>query len=329
MHEYLQVLGGVLPIFLIMAVGAVVRNVGVLDERADRSLLDLAVHLLLPCLILDHLIASEALRQPRNLLLGPLLGFVITAGAIFFSGLVARGFGLGANAARTFRFVNGISNYGYIPVPLMAVLYSANALAVLFLYNLGVEMAFWLVGFAPFMGHAPLRDWRRTLTSPVRAVLAGVTINLLTAHFGLLLDAPTLAAAAWGWPVKVALDVVHLIGLCSIPVALLVIGATMADFWRDFHSSSGAGVMALAVVVRNGIVPLAMVVMAWALPVSLELKQTLVVQAAMPAGVLPLLLARHNGGDVPVALQVIFSTSAAAILTLPLWIHFGMKWIQP
>ncbi len=43
----------------------------------------------------------------------------------------------------------------------------------------------------------------------------------------------------------------------------------------------------------------------------------------MPGGVFTVLLARHNGGSVPVALQAIFSTSAAAIVTLPLWIHFG------
>jgi hypothetical protein len=58
--------------------------------------------------------------------------------------------------------------------------------------------------------------------------------------------------------------------------------------------------------------------------VSLELKEVLVVQAAMPVAVFPLLLARHHGGDVAVALQIIFASSAAAIITLPLWIHFGM-----
>ena len=327
MHEYLQVLGGVLPLFLIMGVGAVVRRQGILDEQADRSVLDLCVHLLLPCLILDHLIASPVLRQPGNLLLSPLVGFVATAASLVVAGLAARLGRLEPGAARTFRFVAGIYNYGYIPVPLIATLYGPGALAVLFLFNLGTETAFWIVGFAPFMGHSPLRDWRRALTTPVRAIILGVTINLLTACFGLRLDDATLATAAWGWPVKVVVDVVHLIGLCSIPVALLVIGATMADFWNEFQASAGAGVMGLAVLVRNVICPLGFVALAMALPVSRELKETLVVQAAMPAGVFTLLLTRHNGGSVPIALQVIFSTSAAAIITLPLWIHFGMKLI--
>jgi predicted permease len=159
----------------------------------------------------------------------------------------------------------------------------------------------------------------------VRAIILGVAINLITARFGVLLDGDTLTTVSWGWPVKVVLDVVHQIGLCSIPVALIVIGATMADFWNEFRASVGEGVMAQAVLVRNVVCPLGFVALAVALPVSRELKETLVVQAAMPAGVFTLLLTRHNGGSVPVALQVIFATSAAALITLPLWIHFGMK----
>jgi len=325
MHEYLQVLGEVLPLFLIMAVGAVVRRLGILDEEADRSILNLCVHLLLPCLILDHLIASKALREPGNLLLSPLVGFVATVGSLFLAGLVGRLARLEPNAARTFRFIAGIYNNGYIPVPLVAALYGSSALTILFLYNLGTETAFWTMGFAPFMGHSPLRDWRRALTTPVRAIILGVTINLVTAAFGLVLDDTTLSTVVWGWPVKIVLEAVKQIGLCSIPVALLVIGATMADFWNEFRASAGAGVMALAIIVRNLVCPLGFVLLAMALPVSRELKETLVVQAAMPAGLFPLLLARHNGGSTPVALQVIFSTSAMALITLPLWIHFGMK----
>jgi hypothetical protein len=270
--------------------------------------------------------ASEALRLPGNLIWSPLLGFVCTTGCIGVAALAARWRRFERAAqARTFTFVAGIYNYGYIPVPLVATLYGANALAVLFLFNLGTETAFWMVGFAPFVGHSLLRDWRRALTTPVRAILLGVSVNLITAKFGLRLDDATLDALAWGWPVKVVFSTIHLIGICAIPLALLIIGATMADFWDKFRKTSGGGVMVLAVVVRNLICPVGFVLAAWALPVSLELKETLVVQAAMPAAVLPLLLARHHGGNAAVALQVIFASSAAAIVTLPLWIHFGMQ----
>jgi len=326
MHEYLQILGDVSPIFLLMAVGAIVRRAGILNEQADRTLLDLSVHLLYPCLILDNVMTNETLRHSGNLVWSPLLGFACMAGSIGAAALAAHLWRFKPDSRRrTFAFVAGVFNYGYIPVPLIATLYGANALAVLFLFNLGTEVGFWIVGFGLLAGHSILGDWRRALTTPVRAIILGVLINLVTAWFGLKLDGATLDALAWGWPVKVIFGTIHLVGLCSIPLALLLIGATMADFWGEFRSARGVGVMTLAVLVRNAVVPLSFVILAWLLPVSRELKETLVVQAAMPAGVFPLLLARHHGGSVPVALQVIFSTSAVAIITLPLWIHFGMK----
>ena len=330
MREYLQILGSVIPLFLLMGIGAGVRRAKILNEEADRTLLDLAVHLLLPCLILDHLMANEALRVPGNLVAAPLLGFVCTAACFAMAGVVARlrHFGHAAQT-RTFTFVGGIFNYGYIPVPLVAALYGDKALGVLFLFNLGTETAFWTVGFSRFMGHSPLRDWRRILTTPVKAILLGVGVNVITAHFGARLDDAALSGHTWGWGVKVLFSVIHQIGLCSIPLAMLIIGATMADFWADFRETSGAAVMGLAVLVRNLICPLGFVMLAWLMPVSTELKETLVVQAAMPAGVFTLLLTRHNGGSVPVALQVIFATSAASIITLPLWIHFGMLFVAP
>jgi predicted permease len=328
MHEYLQILGGVIPIFLVMGLGAVIRRFGILNEQADRTLLDVCVHVLLPCLILDHLVANPALRHWENLLWSPLLGFLLTSAGIGVAALVAR-FWFKADAQRrTFVFVGGIYNYGYIPVPLIATLYGADALGVLFLYNLGTEAAFWIVGFTTFMGHSIRRDWRRAFTSPVRAILLGVTINLVTAAFGLRLDAATLDAHhLWGWPVKVILSAVNLIGVCSIPLATLIIGATMADFWGEFRETRGIVVMGLALAVRNLVCPLGFILVAALLPVSQELKETLIVQAAMPAGVFTLLLTRHNGGSVPVALQIIFSTTVAAIVTLPLWIHLGMRFV--
>jgi len=326
MKEYLKILGSVIPLFLLMGLGALMRRRRVLNELADRTLLDLNVHLLVPCLILDHVMASEALRHSGNLIWSPLLGFACTAACVGVAALAARWWGFeDAAKARTFAFVAGIYNYGYIPVPLIATLYGANALAILFLFNLGTEMAFWTVGFASLEGHKLFRDWRRVLTPPVRALLLGVAINLLTAALGFQLDDATLDAAAWGWPVKLLTSTIHLAGVCSIPLALLLIGATMADFWSEFRGTDGAGPMVLGLAVRNLICPAGFVLLAWLLPVSRELKETLVVQAAMPAGMLSLLLVRHYGGNVPLALQIIFATSAAAIVTMPLWIRVGMQ----
>jgi predicted permease len=328
MHEYLKILGSVIPLFLLMATGAGARRLRILNEKADRTLLDLTVNVLMPCLILDHVMSSAALRQSGNLLWSPLLGFICTGGSVMIALLAAKLWKFEQAAqTRTFAFVAGVPNYGYIAVPLIDTLYP-GALAILFLFNLGTEVAFWTVGFTVMEGRSFFGDWRRALTTPVRAVLLGVSINLLTAWGGFRIDDATLDATAWGWPVKLLTSAVHMIGLCSIPLALIMIGATMADFWGKFQAKHGVGVMVLGAAVRNFICPLGYLLMAGWLPISRELQETLVVQAAMPAGVLTLVLARHHGGNMPVALQVIYATSGVALITLPLWIHFGMQWVE-
>lgn len=325
MSPFLQILGSVVPLFLLMAIGAAIRRWKVLNAQADRTLLNLVVQVLTPCLILDHVVANQSLRQWDNLLLSPLLGFGCTAGGVAFAALVARFARLRQpSERRTFSFTAGVFNYNYVPIPLVSVIYGSEALGILFLFNLGVETAFWLIGFSALQGHSIFQEWRKALTMPVRAILLAVAINLGTAAFGLTLDEATLNTVAWGWLVKVIMNAIHLIGLCNIPLALLLIGATMADFWTDVRIGRGLGVMTLAVLIRNVISPLIFIALA-CLPLSRELKETLVVQAAMPAAVFPLLLAKHHGGSVPVALQIIMATSVVAMVTLPLWIRFGMS----
>jgi hypothetical protein len=61
------------------------------------------------------------------------------------------------------------------------------------------------------------------------------------------------------------------------------------------------------------------------LPASVELKRVIVLEAAMPAAVFPIVMSRHYGGDPLTALRVVIGTSLVGMVTIPLWIRFGMK----
>lgn len=63
------------------------------------------------------------------------------------------------------------------------------------------------------------------------------------------------------------------------------------------------------------------------LPATIELKRVLVLQAAMPAAIFPIAMARHYGGDVRLAMRVVFATSLAGLVTIPLWIRWGLQMV--
>jgi predicted permease len=78
---------------------------------------------------------------------------------------------------------------------------------------------------------------------------------------------------------------------------------------------------------RLGLYPLVYLVVAKYLPCTVELKHVLIVQAAMPAGILPIVIAKHYGGHPLTAVRVVIGTTVLGILVIPLWIRLGLAWV--
>lgn len=302
----------VAPIFVVMGTGYAMRKIGVLSAEADRSLIRVVVIVLYPCLALDTIVGNEALARPANLIWPPILGF----GSIVLGIVVAR---LGAHlfripegrARRTFVFTNSLQNYGYIPLPLCAVLFDRSTMGVLFAFFLGVELAFWSISLWQLTGHAEKGTWKKALNPQIIAIVTAIVLNFLQGE-------------KW---IPAAIDTTfHLMGVCAVPMALLLSGALIADYMNVQSLRHGTRTILGACVVRLAVAPMIIILFAKFGPFDLPLKQVLVMQAAMPAAIFPIVVTKVNDGDVPVALQVVLGTSLIGLLTIPLWIGFGLHW---
>jgi predicted permease len=206
----------------------------------------------------------------------------------------------------------GIYNYGYIPLPLVLLLFDKATTGVLFLVMMGVETALWTLGVWTFTGGSLGQSWRRILNAPLIAIVLALVLNTL--ELNTYLPQPLLTGVHW-------------LGQCAIPMALMLIGAMVADHLHEFHSKSGWRVIGAAVLLRQAVLPLLFLLVAKFLPASVELKRVMVLEAAMPAAVFPIVLARHYGGDPATAMRVVIGTSVVGLATIPLWIRFGMKFV--
>ena len=306
------VFSAVLPIFFVIASGALARRVGWLDEEADRSLMTVVVNLLYPALIFSFILGNDALRQPSNLILPPLVGLTTVVGGFGIAMLVARKLKIGdQKECRTFAFTTGIYNYGYFPVPIIALLFDRETTGVLLVHNLGVEVAMWVLGVGFILSrNDPKSIWKRVFSGPVIAILIAVPMN----YFKVDQHLPNFA-----------LEAIHLLGQCAIPLGLILIGATFSDLSQGSSLTARMKIPGVASVLRLGILPAAFLFAALILPLSIELKAVMLVQAAMPCGVFPIVLARHFDGSPEVALKVVLGTTVLSLITIPLWIGFGMK----
>lgn len=311
--SFSDLLGIILPIFLIIGLGVLCRRGGLLTKEADTSLLKLTVNVLLPCLALHVILGNKSLLEPRNVLLPPLFGFVSILLAIGLAWLASRFLGIGLPARRAFSFCTGIQNYGYVPLPICLVLFGKDTAAVLFGFSMGVELAFWLVGVTVLTGTNFSKAWRRIFTPPVLAILMGLILNFMNPD-------------AWlpGW----AGETFTMLGSAAVPLALLLTGAMFADFSNPFKFLEKKRIILTSLFLRVFLMPILMLCFAKWVWMSPELRIVLMVQAAMPAAVAPVAITRYFSGDIETASRVVLGNTLFGLVSIPFWLQFGSRFLE-
>jgi predicted permease len=311
MYESGLIFTAIMPIFFIILAGFIARRVGWLNEDADRSLMTVVVNLLYPAFIFSFVLGNEALRDPANVILPPLVGITSVVAGFGLIMWFARKIEIGdQHECRTFAFSTGIYNYGYFPIPIIALLFDRETTGVLLVYNVGVEVAMWSLGVGFILSaNDPKPLWRRLLSAPVIAILIAVPMNWLRIDRHL----PNFA-----------FESIDLLGKCAIPLGLLLIGATFADLAKGVRLFERMQIPLYAILIRLVIFPIVFIFFAFLFPFSTELKAVMIVQAAMPCAVFPIVLARQFNGSPEIALKVVLATTVVSIATIPLWITFGL-----
>jgi predicted permease len=317
-----EILVAVIPIYLLMVVGGILRRADVLGSEMDSGLTKLVIHVLYPALILDKVLRAELLRDPGVVFSAIGVGFVIIMLGLGTALLVGRVIGLRKGTGwRSFTLTAGIQNYGYVAIPLLIVFFpkdETTVLGLLFTHSLGVELGIWTLGMYILRGR-PVRSLREFLTGPIVAVLVGLI--LVFARFDLLVERSSSVAFVF----DMVLNLLHWLGVCAFPVGLLLIGTAISDLLGKAPFSVRVGIGSL--IVRMGVMPIVILSLAKFLPLVTEFKQVLLIQAAMPSAVTPIVLARHYGANPAAAVQVVLTTSVVAIVTIPIIISFGRAWL--
>jgi predicted permease len=304
------VIASVLPVYLLIIAGAVLRRTGVIRQEHDAGVMRVVFSVMLPCFILDKILGAAVLRSGSVVVWSVFLGFGLIMAGILIGLVVGRLIGLEKGTGmRTFALSAGCQNFGFTAAPVVEILWGTGALALLFVHNIGVELAMWSVGVMMMSGERGI-SWRRLMNGPIVAVVIGLTLVALG------LDDQVTGAGR---------KAMSMIGVGAFPVAILITGCSMIDLVGAEKPSWK--VIAGGALVRLALAPLVILSAAKFLPLSTELRQVLVVQAAMPAGMTAIMLARLYAGRPAVAVQIVIATTVLSLLTLPWIITWGSAWI--
>jgi predicted permease len=313
--SYLQILLSILPVFGLIAIGVLFRALRWITPESDPSIMRLILNCLDPALIFENVLNDDALRTPANLLAAPTSGYAIMAASIIASLYIGRALGLARGAGlRTFAFTSGINNYGYFALAICAALFGAQSpvIGLTIVHFTGGEAAIWTIGIFILAGLSLREGLKKLLNGPLIALVLALRLNLT--HLREHIPQPIL-------------EIIHLCGLCGLTVGIIFTGCTLHEYLAAPTALLHPRITPAALILRLAIFPLAMLLIAKYLPFTDDMKRVLIIQAAMPAGMFPLDIAKQYNGHHLTAAQVIVSTVALGILTIPLWIKFGMAWV--
>lgn len=312
--NFANILLAALPVFLIVGVGYCTRIFGVVNDDSEQSIMKLIVNVLYPCFIISSVSGNVALQQVDVVASSIAAGFGLTVAAL----MIAKGLGHAmkidpVDGINTFCVATAIQNYGFIPIPLIKALFGESAtetLGVLFVHNLGLELAMWTIGIILLSGTMK-GAWKRLINGPTIAIIAGLFINFT----GLYELIPTFVAKA-----------IEDIGLCSIPMGLILAGATLAGVVQKEKWNINPKVIAGSLAFRFAIMPVIFLLVASFVSFSPELRNVLIVEAAMPAAIFPIVLAKHFGGKPAIAVEVCVVTTVMSLLATPLILLMALRW---
>ncbi len=312
MPSYLTIFSATLPIFLVIAIGFFFNRRGWLNEETEIGVMKLGLNLLVPCLILNLIPGNPALAKLSSAGWAIGLGFVLIVLGFGVAWVVARLSGLHrGEGLRTFTISTGIQNYGYLPLPILVELFPDNPgpAGLVFVHGVGVEIAMWTIGLAILTKKSGLKS---LVNGPFLAVVGALILNF---------------TGGYHYIPGIVTTITEMLGRCAIPMAIFMIGATMSKFFTKGILEDALRVAFASSFARIVLLAGLMLVVAKFAPISDDLKRLLVVQAAMPAAVYPIVLSRLFGGQPEVAIKVVLATSFVSLITSPLVIAWGLTWL--
>lgn len=304
----MNVLDIVLPIFLVIGAGAVLRRIGFFDETIGPTISRLVFYVAAPALLLRGT-ASESLDEtfdPAALIVVVVVSLLV-GGVTYAVCFRSRAERRGVIAQGAFR-----SNQVFIGLPLVVYAYGEDA----------VQAVAVLVGFTVilynFLGAVllilPHQDSTVRMTTLLARTARGVLRNPL-----ILACLAGIAYSLTGLPLPVVADrTLALVGRAAAPMALLAVGSGL-DFRRLRNDVTTTLLVSLTKTVAYP--ALVYVGLRIAGRTGPDLALPVLVMTA-PAAVVGYVMARELGGDEKLAAATVIGSTALSLLTIAGWLVF-------
>ena len=300
----IEVVAALIPVFAIIALGAVLRRLAFLPDDGWRAVEQLTYFVLFPCFLFGAIafadFANQHVGRMALLLAGAML--VMAALTFPFKNLLTLD-----GPAFTSLFQGAVRWNSYVALGAIAAVLGQPGLALI-----AIAVAV-MVPLANLLCVVVLMR-NNGQSANVATLARQLAMNPL-----ILACIVGIAVQAIGLPLpKVATTTIDLLGKAALPLGLLAVGASL-DLGNALARPAP---VVTAMLLKLAIMPLIVAAGATALGVTGPAQVAALICAAVPGAPSSYILARQLGGDAPLMANITTAQTLAAMLTMPilLWV---------
>lgn len=288
-------------LFSLLAVGVLLRKIGLFEDATKRVLTDLVLFVTLPCSI----VLSFQFSIDKQLIQSLVFTFLVSVGVHVFCFLLSRLFFRKVEKAQqsVLRYGLLVSNAGFMGLPIVGELFGSAGLMYASIYLIPLRVLMWTVGLSIFSpaGASKKEAALKVILHP----------SMIAVYLGLMLMSFQLSL-----PLFVE-KTLSSIGGCTTALSMMLIGALLAETERK-HLRIDRNLLLFSFL-RLVVIPLVSLLAGRLLGVEPLIIGVSVILGAMPGGSSTVILAAKYGSDTVFTSKLVIVSTILSMLSIPIW----------
>ncbi len=290
-----NVVSQVAILLVLMLVGVLLTKFGVLKENAVKSMTDLVLYTVTPCVIIKSFVRKFEMSALKNLLISFLIAFLAHILFIVLSRIIFRT--KDESKRKVLQFAVVFSNCGYMSLPLQEALLGDNGIfygsSFIAIFNLFV----WSYGILLMSGDKKYLSAKKMIINPG---IIGLVLGLIVFLFSVPLP-------------KVIYEPISYMASLNTPLPMIIIGYHLTKS-KIFKGRAGL----LAIAVRLVVFPLLALAIMYLCGVRGDMFVSVVISCCAPTAAITTMFADKFGAETALSVNLVSLSTIISLITIPL-----------
>ncbi|MDO4490491.1 MAG: AEC family transporter [Lachnospiraceae bacterium] len=303
----LQLMNLQLTLFLLVAVGYMLKKINLVNEQGQSCLNTLVIYVVLPCNIVKSFMVRPEGAMTRDMTGIFLMSILVQVIFVIYGKLLFRRQPAGKKACLQYGTI--CSNAGILGNPVAEGVFGSYGLVLASVFLIPMRIMMWSEGLASFSG-----------TTDRRATLKKVCTHpcIIACVLGVI-----LMVTGFRFPAPIT-SVITSLGSCNTALSMMVIGMVLSNMtFMDFIDRD----VLWYTLHRLVLLPILILLVCLVLPVSREVLGVCVLLSAMPAGATTSILAARYNLEPEFGAKMVIVSTVLSLPTICIWSMLLTAWL--